>query len=196
MNSAKVAAVTSTKGLVSIRCSTAFATGAVTVRPSHVRSPRDHLSRRLLRQAEHALADDVALDLAGATPDRLAATEEERAEHRADRIARPALVANGARPRPDRWPGIDEHRGRAEDVEGQLHGLFVHLAPEHLVGRAERDDTRVLRAGQRRRQGAEAVDPQDLDLGVVPHQALPDVGILERAVGRGLLDEQAVLLVE
>src|SRR5207237_565060 len=41
----------------------------------------------LLRQAEHALAHDVALDLAGAAPDRLAAAEEERAHHRADRVA-------------------------------------------------------------------------------------------------------------
>src|SRR5580658_3843016 len=33
---------------------------------------------RLLRQAEHPLADDLALDLGGASPDRLRAGEEER----------------------------------------------------------------------------------------------------------------------
>ena len=44
-------------------------------------------SRRFFGQAEDALTDDVALDLARATPDRLAAAEEERADHRAHRVA-------------------------------------------------------------------------------------------------------------
>ena len=47
---------------------------------------------------------------------------------------------------PDRRAGIDEHRRRAEHVERQLHGLLVHLAPEHLVRcperRARRDPSR------------------------------------------------------
>src|SRR5580658_6943886 len=47
----------------------------------------------LLRQAEHPLADDLALDLGGATPDRLGAREEERSLQQADRVAR----ARGAR---------------------------------------------------------------------------------------------------
>ena len=46
-----------------------------------------------LGEAEDSLADDVALDLAGAAPDGLAATEEERAHHRADRVAGAALLA-------------------------------------------------------------------------------------------------------
>src|SRR4051794_33377592 len=115
MNNANAAAVTRTNGLVSMRCSIAFSTGAVTL---------DHPSRRLLRQTEDAFADDVALDLAGATPDRLAAAEQERAHHRADGVTRPAPVANGTRPRTDAGPGVHEHRGRPEDVEGQFHRLF------------------------------------------------------------------------
>src|SRR6185369_17887458 len=53
---------------------------------------------RFLGEAEDAFADDVALDLAGTTPDGLAAAEEERAHHRAHRIAGAAFVACGRRP--------------------------------------------------------------------------------------------------
>src|SRR4051812_4889194 len=73
----------------------------------------------LLGEAEDALADDVALDLARAAPDRLRAGEEERRHHRADRIAVAALVAQGAGPRPAGRAGVDEHGLRPEDVEGQ-----------------------------------------------------------------------------
>lgn len=46
--------------------------------------------RRLLRQAEHPLPDDVPLDLGRATPDRLGSREEEGRLCGARRVARPA----------------------------------------------------------------------------------------------------------
>ena len=117
-------------------------------------------------------------------------------DHRAHRIAGTTLVAQRSRPRADGGTDIDEHRRRPEDVERQHHRLVVHLAPEHLVRRPERADSGILGAGQRRRQRSQPVDPQQLDLGVVPAQPIADDRIGECAVGRGLLDQQLVLLLE
>src|SRR4051794_39346580 len=59
------------------------------------RAARTSSSRlRLLRQPEHALADDVALDLCGAAPDRLGPREEERCLQHRDGIVGAAVAAS------------------------------------------------------------------------------------------------------
>ena len=72
----------------------------------------------------------------------------------------------------------------------------MHLRPEHLVGGAEGDGAHVLRTAQRRRQVAQAVDAENLDLREVLHQPLANQRIVDRAVGARGFDEQAVLLLE
>ena len=83
-------------------------------------------------------------------------------DHRADRVAGAPLVADRTGPRARGRAGVDEHRRGAEDVERELHRLLVHLAPEHLVGRTQRGDARILRAGQSGRQRSQPVDAQQI----------------------------------
>ena len=83
------------------------------------------LGLRLLGQAEHPLADDVALDLRRAAPDRLGPAEEERRQHRAHRVAGPC-PGRAARPatsptrgrRRRAWPRRRRCRGPAPSPPG------------------------------------------------------------------------------
>src|SRR4029079_11209627 len=89
----------------------------------------------LFGKSKDSLADDVALDLGGAAPDRLRAREEERRLQHARRVAlgdAPAPVAGHL------LLGIGvagEHLAvHPEDVDREVHRLAVRLRPEHLVG--------------------------------------------------------------
>src|SRR5581483_9509227 len=153
---------------------------------------------RLLRQAEHPLADDVALDLRGTAPDRLRAGEEERClQDRHGVVGAPAPAA---------VPGHElvlvarlaeqDLRVRTEHVHRQVHRVPVRLRPEHLVGGAQRRDPEVLLALHGRAQRAVAVEAHDLDLRPLLHEPLADRRILEGAVLARLVDDDLELLLE
>ena len=77
----------------------------------------------------------------------------------------------------------------------------MHLGPEHLVRRSERNRAHVNYPGtaafvQRRSEVPQAVETQDFDLAVVLHQTLTDVRIVDCTVGDGLLFEDPKLLSE
>ena len=102
--------------------------------PRHEPSPAtDVTSARLLRQAEHHLADDVALDLRRPGVDRAGARVEERADP-APRAVRRAGVVGLERAR--RAAAGRRQRLGAEDVDRQLGDLLVVLAPVQLRDRA------------------------------------------------------------
>src|SRR5579872_1671667 len=137
---------------------------------------------RLLREAEHALTDDVALDLGGAAPDGLGAGEEEARLQRAHRVAlAPA-------PRPDageellvgRLIAREDLAVHPEDVERQLHRVAVVLGPVHLVGGAE--GHRGVVAGEGRGERAQAVDLHDLHLRPGLGEALADERVDRKSV--------------
>ena len=140
------------------------------------RERRSSAGSRLLGQAENALADDVALDLAGTAPDRLRAGKEERTTSSTKRDSRPVVRRATNRATTLCRAAVHEQRLGAVDVEGQLHCPLVHLRPEQLVRRAERCHCRVVLAGELRRQRAQAVEAQDLDLRVVAGEALANDG--------------------
>ncbi len=72
----------------------------------------------------------------------------------------------------------------------------MHLRPEHLVGSTKGDDAHVLLALEVRPERAQSVVSQDLDLGVVLHQALTDARLVDRAVRLRLGHHLAILLFE
>src|SRR5262245_7877973 len=74
----------------------------------------------LAREPEHPLADDVALDLAGAGVDRLRPAEHERALQLVD------LVVLGR-------VALDDRGGRTEHVHRELPEIAVPRAPEQLA---------------------------------------------------------------
>src|ERR1043166_5772887 len=78
----------------------------------------------VLREAEHALAQDVAQDLGGARADAAAAREQ--AVELPFPLVRRVRGAGG------------ELRVGADDLGGELGQLLVELAPEELGGRALR----------------------------------------------------------
>src|SRR6201992_232700 len=133
---------------------------------------------RLFGQAQGALADDVALDLAGPGVDGAGPAGQEHALPGGDRV----VVA--VRPQ----QGV-----RALDVHGQLAELLVVLAPEQLGHRGFRP--RRTARGQRG-QRAQAAEAHQLDLGVGPGQALPDQRVGDPAALAGGLDQFPELALE
>src|SRR5215475_13242683 len=75
----------------------------------------------LAREPEHPLADDVALDLAGAGVDRLRPADHERAVQLVELVLAPAGLA------------LDEHPVRTEHVHGNLAEPAVPRAPVQLA---------------------------------------------------------------
>src|ERR1700760_817366 len=133
---------------------------------------------RLFGQAQGALADDVALDLAGPGVDGAAPAGQEHTLPGTDRV----VVA--VRPQ----QGV-----RALDVHGQLAELLVVLAPEQLGHRGFRP--RRTARGQRG-QRAQAAEAHQLDLGVGPGQPLPDQRVRDLAALAGGLDQLPELALE
>src|SRR5699024_5743619 len=151
---------------------------------------------RFAWKTQEAFAHDVALDLRGSTPNRFGTREEERRDHLTDLIGRTTLGPHR------RWPGtglradIAQETRRAKDVEGELHGVAVHLRPEHLVRGAECNHAHVLGALHGLGQAAQTIDPKNLNLRVVQRETLADDRISDRTGLLGGLDHQIVFLFE
>src|SRR6201996_3427088 len=133
---------------------------------------------RLFGQAQDALADDVALNLAGAGVDGAAPAGQEHALPGGDRVVVALRPQQGA---------------RALDVHGQLAELLVVLAPEQLGHRGLGSGRPACGHGGPRAQAAEA---HQFDLGVGPGQALPDQRVGDLAALAGGLDQLPELALE
>ena len=120
-------------------------------------------------QAEDPLADDVALDLRRAAPDRLGPGEEERRHHRADRVGLAAARGAG-------WPATSPRPGPAVDSMASAPKMSSAssmasrcISDQNILLVAPSAATpEVLRALHSAAvSAAQAVDAQDLDLRVV-----------------------------
>src|SRR5262249_29479184 len=123
-----------------------------------------HLSLSVaFRQAEHKVADDVALNLAGAGFDGVAA--------RAQIAMRPFAMIDGVRACAAELPI------RAEHLHSDLLHALVHLAPEDFL-------YRTFRAGHaglaHARERTHLVQAEDFDFGVNLRQLLADHRVLAR----------------
>src|SRR5919202_2997011 len=133
----------------------------------------------LLGQAEHALADDVLLDLVGAGVDRPGARPDEGVGPAAAlAVARQALVEGKLRGQP-----AGELAVRPEDLLDQLLDPLVELRVVELGDRR-------LRAGAppllQPREDAQRAVAQHLDLGVDAAELLADQRVLDRRLAVAL----------
>ncbi len=112
----------------------------------------DHCHRRFPRQAEQALADDVALDLARAAHDRVGARRQQAPRPRPARRRRAEMSVPGP-----------EHVGR------RLVEPLAHARPEQLHDARLRAD--LLAAGEPG-QRARVVQAEDLDVDPRPREPL------------------------
>src|SRR5690606_4925423 len=109
----------------------------------------------LLGEAERPLADDVALDLVGPGVDGVGPAEQEQAPQ-------PVVLRFGGAV-PDAGGG-----GGAEHVHGQLAQAPVERRPVELADHRRGPERAPLAAGE----GAQGVEPHDLQRGVGPGQPL------------------------
>src|SRR5215469_12963599 len=137
-----------------------------------------------LRQAEHALGDDVALHLGRSRVDG--------ARARPEKLARPVDVGPRVRAR------AQELAAGTEQVDRRLAEALVELAPEDLLERR-------LRAGRlalgERREHAHAVRPHDLVLDDEPRHLLArapgeTAALLERACQEAQVAREALRVGE
>src|SRR5262245_50735902 len=122
-------------------------------------------SLSVFRQAQHALAEDVAEDLGGARPDS-APPREQTVELPLALVRRPLAAAR-------------DLRVRADHLGGHFGQLLVHLAPEQLRGRALRARRLAL---EDLGEAAVAVELEDALLGTQLGDLLPQ----HRIVGGGV----------
>src|SRR6266480_1223829 len=122
-----------------------------------------------LGQAEHALTDDVLLDLRGARVDRAGARPEERGRPRAG-------LAGGSVDVLELLARGDELAVRPEDLERELEVAFLELRVGELGdGRRGARGVAVLQRRQHPQRGVAL----DLELGVGLPQPRADRGVLE-----------------
>ena len=146
--------------------------GDVDARVRH-RAGHAGASRASVRgQAEQALPDDVALDLARATLDRVGARREEPL-HPSAAVERVRIVGR-------------EQRVRTEDRHGRDVQALAHAGPEQLHQARLRPE---LLAAREPGEGAPVVEAEELDVDPRAREQLADDGVVDPTPGCARLHE-------
>ena len=144
---------------------------------------------RLFRETEHALADDVVLDLVGAAVDRRALRAERGLGDRGEEGLVGRVGERGAS-----FVGVRVQRAvGADDPETDVARQAQDLAHRELAHVAHAGDLFALRAERLRPLVRLA---RDLVEDVEPHEVLADERVVDLAVGLGQLDQEVAATAE